>query len=74
MGDAAEKEESEFLTVEEAAAILRVTKYTLYLHINAGNAPWANKIGRVIRINRQALMKAFSIDGYQPQPKKRRGR
>lgn len=43
------------LTVDEAAALLRVNRKTLYQAIAEGKIPGAIKIGRVIRISRSAL-------------------
>ncbi len=43
------------LTVDEAAALLRVNRKTLYAAIAAGKVPGTLKIGRSIRISRSAL-------------------
>ncbi len=46
----------EFVTVKEAAALLRVNINTLYAVIRAGQLPGVARFGRnVIRINRAAL-------------------
>jgi excisionase family DNA binding protein len=69
MGDAAEQQSAEFMTVEEAANMLRVNPRTLYDAIKADNPPWAMKVGRIIRISRTKLLAAF---GATPLPKRKR--
>ncbi|MFB1484199.1 helix-turn-helix domain-containing protein [Corallococcus sp. RDP092CA] len=46
----------EFLTVEEAAALLRVNRKTLYEAIRLGQVPGIARLGRVLRIHRDALL------------------
>lgn len=46
---------SECLTVEEAAAILRVHPKTLYEAIRAKSVPGVLRLGRAIRIGRASL-------------------
>lgn len=61
----------EFLTVEEAAALLRLNRNTLYEVIKAGEAPWAKLLGKQVRISRAALLKWFEQTTVAA-PKKRR--
>ena len=44
------------LTVDEAAAILRVNRKTLYEAVRLGTVPGVVRIGRNIRISRSALL------------------
>lgn len=46
---------SPFMSVEEAAELLRVNVKTLYKAIDAKQVPCARRIGRNIRINREAF-------------------
>ncbi|RKH60938.1 DNA-binding protein [Corallococcus interemptor] len=46
----------EFLTVEEAAVLLRVNRKTLYESIRLAQVPGVIHIGRSIRIHRDALL------------------
>ncbi|NOK04814.1 MULTISPECIES: helix-turn-helix domain-containing protein [Myxococcus] len=46
----------DFLTVEEAAALLRVNRKTLYESIRLGQVPGIVRLGRVLRIRRSALV------------------
>ncbi|RKH00221.1 helix-turn-helix domain-containing protein [Corallococcus carmarthensis] len=46
----------EFLTVEEAAALLRVNRKTLYESIRLGQVPGVFHLRRSIRIHRDALL------------------
>lgn len=46
---------TEVLTVDEAAAILRVHPKTLYEAIRLGSVPGVLRLGRAIRISRVAL-------------------
>ena len=45
----------DMLTVEEAAALLRLNKKTVYAAIQQGTFPGVFKVGRAIRIRRDAL-------------------
>ncbi len=47
----------EFLTVEEAAALLRVNRKTLYESVKRGLVPGVLHVGRSIRIRRSVLLK-----------------
>jgi len=46
----------EFLTVDEAAALLRVNRKTLYESVKRGLVPGVLQIGRSIRIRRSVLV------------------
>ncbi len=46
----------DFLTVEEAAALLRVNRKTLYESIRLGQMPGVVRIGKSLRIHRDALV------------------
>ncbi|MCP3167705.1 helix-turn-helix domain-containing protein [Myxococcus qinghaiensis] len=45
-----------FLTVDEAAALLRVNRKTLYEAIRLGQVPGVSRIGKALRIRRDALV------------------
>jgi excisionase family DNA binding protein len=47
----------EFMTVEEAAALLRVNRKTLYESIQLGQVPGVLHLGRSIRIRRVVLLR-----------------
>jgi excisionase family DNA binding protein len=73
-GDAAPAAEMlrEVLTVEEAAQLLRVNRKTLYTAISAGEIPGVRRIGGVIRLSRDRLLRWLSEgDG---RTSRRRGR
>ena len=46
----------EVLTVEEAAAFLRVNRKTLYEAVRLGSVPGVIRLGRAIRISKAALI------------------
>jgi excisionase family DNA binding protein len=46
-----------FLTVDEAAELLRINRKTLYDHVAAESPPWALRFGRTIRISRDGLLR-----------------
>lgn len=46
----------EMLTVEEAAAFLRVNRKTFYEAVRMGSVPGVVRLGRIIRINKSALI------------------
>ncbi|QSQ11910.1 helix-turn-helix domain-containing protein [Myxococcus landrumensis] len=46
----------DFLTVEEAAVLLRVNRKTLYEAIRLGQVPGVMRLGRVLRIRRSTLV------------------
>lgn len=75
MGDAARTEaenapEPEFLTVPEAARLLRIDRTTLYEQIQLGRVPGVRSLGRALRIHRPTLV-AWAAAG---QGRARRGR
>jgi excisionase family DNA binding protein len=45
-----------FLTVEEAAELLRVNRKTLYEAIRLGQVPGVARLGRILRIHRDTLL------------------
>nr|WP_071898369.1 helix-turn-helix domain-containing protein [Cystobacter ferrugineus] len=47
---------SEFLTVDEAAALLRVNRKTLYESIRRGEVPGVLHLGRSVRLRRSVLL------------------
>lgn len=49
-------EQPAFVTVDEAAAMLRVDRKVLYREIEAGRVRGVKRIGRVIRIRTAALL------------------
>ncbi len=49
----------EVLTVDEAAVLLRVSRFTLYAEIKRGRIPGVVRIGRTIRLSRGALAAWF---------------
>jgi len=48
------------LTVDEAAALLRVDRKSIYESIRRGELPGVVRVGRVIRISRPALVQWLS--------------
>jgi excisionase family DNA binding protein len=48
----------EFLTVDEAAALLRVNRKTLYESIRLGQVPGVMRVGKALRIRRAALLES----------------
>jgi excisionase family DNA binding protein len=53
----------EFLTVDEAADLLRVDRKTVYSMIDRRELPGARKVGRVLRVHRRTLIDAFVASG-----------
>lgn len=51
------------LTVDEAARLLRVNRKTLYEAIRAGEVPGVVRLGRSIRIGREALLRWMEGNG-----------
>jgi excisionase family DNA binding protein len=51
------------LTVDEAARLLRVNRKTLYEAIRAGEVPGVVRLGRSIRIGRDALLRWMEGNG-----------
>ena len=50
--------EASFITVDEAANLLKVDRKTVYAAIKAGQVPGVVRLGRTYRINRVALCAA----------------
>ena len=50
---------SDILTVEEAAALLKMNRKTLYDVIRLNRPKWAVRFGRSIRVSRSALLEEF---------------
>jgi excisionase family DNA binding protein len=55
---------SDVMTADEAARLLRVSRWTLYAAINRGEIPH-RRVGRRILFSRRALM--LWLDGANPQ-------
>lgn len=62
----------EFLTVDEAAAFLRVNRKTLYEAIRLGQVPGVVRIGKALRIRRAALVESTPGKGRDSDDRKRR--
>jgi excisionase family DNA binding protein len=59
MQDATSSPDRAVLTVDEAAVLLRVSRFTLYAEIKRGHIPGVVRIGRTIRLSRGALAAWF---------------
>ncbi|MFY1824945.1 helix-turn-helix domain-containing protein [Myxococcus fulvus] len=53
----------EFLTVDEAAALLRVNRKTLYEAIRLGQVPGVVRVGKALRILHAALVESTTGKG-----------
>jgi excisionase family DNA binding protein len=53
--------QGDVLTVDEAAAFLRVNRKTLYAAIQKGEVPGVVRIGKTIRLSRAALLDWFRV-------------
>jgi len=62
----------EFLTVDEAADLLRVNRKTLYESIRLGQVPGVVRIGKALRIRRAALVESRPGKGRGPDDRCRR--
>ena len=71
MDQAVPAQPQEFLTVDEAAELLRINKHTLYEAIKTGELPWAKHIGRIVRISRAGMLGWFERGGELPKKKRR---
>lgn len=60
----------EFLSIEEAAVLLRVNRKTLSEMIKSDAPPWAKPIGRLIRIRRSALLRWFETEVVSPRKRR----
>jgi excisionase family DNA binding protein len=52
----ADSDAAEFLTVDEAATLLRVNRKTLYESIRRGEVPGTIHVGRSVRLRRSVLL------------------
>lgn len=57
----------EVLTVDEAAALLRVNRKTLYELIQRDELPGVRRLGRAIRIHRPTLIQWLADQGRVPR-------
>jgi excisionase family DNA binding protein len=55
----------EFLTVDEAAHLLRVNRKTLYEAIRLGQVPGVARLGRILRLRRDMLL-TWSLGNGSP--------
>ncbi len=53
-------EQEQFLTVKEAARLLRVSERTMRKHLAAGRMPGARRFGALWRIRRAAVEEMFA--------------
>lgn len=60
-----EEHEMDLLTVKETADLLRVAPITVRRHIASGRLP-ALRIGRAIRIEREAVERVITLTGERP--------
>jgi excisionase family DNA binding protein len=51
------------LSVDEAAALLRVNRKTLYEAVRRGQVPGARRIGRLLRLDRETLVAWMRCQG-----------
>lgn len=56
-------EDELFLTVDEAAVVLRIGRNVAYAAANAGELPGAVRIGRTWRVRRSALLGTTANQG-----------
>jgi excisionase family DNA binding protein len=62
----------EFLSVDEAAGLLRVNRKTLCESIRLGQVPGVARIGKALRIRRAALVESSPGKGRGPDDRCRR--
>ena len=55
------------LTVDELAALLRVNRKTAYDAISQGRIPGARRVGRAIRVSRDAVLKWLHAEVREPR-------
>ena len=55
------------LTVDELAALLRVNRKTAYDAIAEGRIPGARRVGRVIRVSRDAVLQWMHAQVREPR-------
>jgi excisionase family DNA binding protein len=58
------------LTVDELASLLRVDRKTAYAAVTRGEVPGVRRLGRTIRVHREAVM-AWLRDGQAPRTRGR---
>jgi excisionase family DNA binding protein len=63
-----ERQDKEFLTVDELARLLRVPKATIYRWRTTGNGPRGHKIGRYVRFRRAELESWLEEHADDPGP------
>lgn len=63
---------SAVLTVDELASLLRVDRKTAYAAVTRGDVPGVRRLGRTIRVHREAVM-AWLRDGQAPRKRGRSG-
>ncbi len=68
MSDENEKTQPEFLSVEEAAAVLRVNRKTVLRAVHERTLPGVLRVGRTIRIRRADLLAARPARRPPPCP------
>ena len=62
-------EERQYLTVPEAAHLLRINRGRAYQMANDGNLPGVIRLGRTIRVDRERLIVGLAEDrGYPQRP------
>lgn len=59
----------EFLTVDEAAILLRVNRKTLYESIRLKQVPGVVRVGKALRISRAALLQWSAGKGRDTAPR-----
>ena len=59
------------LTVDELAAFLRVDRKTVYAQIDRGEIPGTRRVGRVIRVSRDAVLEWLRQGRLSRSEKKR---
>lgn len=60
-----------FITVDEAAAILRLNRKTVYDMVRDGELPGAKKCRGTIRINKDIMLASFAEVDVPPKQRKR---
>ena len=59
------------ITVEELAELLRVNRDTVYKAVSQGKVPGARRIGRTIRISRNAVLDWLNGKDHAPHSSRR---
>jgi excisionase family DNA binding protein len=70
-GDGATRGLPQVLTVEEVADLLRVDRKTAYAVIAEGSVPGVRRVGRSIRISRDAVLEWLSKGAGRERPRGR---